>query len=136
MRQKESKQARHREAAGLLVCGLVLVAAVAIVPKPFSFSPCVGSRPLCAAFPAAYVIVVVVEMLDLEIAAVVEWAFAKAGCPRCVRGADRGQVMTQAISISSAGPSPPLPNPALTLPLLPAVVSARRCRCLRRCRCR
>jgi hypothetical protein len=40
--------------------------------------------------------------------------------------------MTQAISISSEGPSPPLPNPALTLPLLPAVVSARRCRC--RCR--
>lgn len=53
------KRARHHEAAGLLVCGLVLVTAVAIVPKPFSLSPCVGSRPLCAAALALDVTVAV-----------------------------------------------------------------------------
>lgn len=67
---------RHREVADLLVCGLVLVTAVAGIPKPFGFRPRIRCRSVCTAFPAADVIVAVI-MLDLELVAVVEWTFAE-----------------------------------------------------------
>lgn len=77
------KKPATMRAAGLLVyVGLVLVTSVAIVPKLLGFCPCVRRRPLCAAALALDVILVAVEMLDLELAAFVEWAFAKAGCHR------------------------------------------------------
>ncbi|SJM34026.1 hypothetical protein BQ8482_380209 [Mesorhizobium delmotii] len=85
----------------MLVCGLVLVTSVAIVPKLLGFGPSVGSRPLCAAALALDVIVVAVEMLDLEIAVVVERAFAKAGHQVGFRSISIGAVLIFPVPSSS-----------------------------------